>query len=64
MSDVVQAQELREVPASWILEQIRAGEDVYLENVRITGEFNLSRIELETVPISRNGVEAEYYGLV
>ena len=49
----IQAQELREVPASEILEKIQAGEDVHLENVRITGELNMSKIELETVPITR-----------
>ena len=53
MSTGVQAQELREVPASEILEKIRAGEDIHLENVRITGELNVSKIELKTVPITR-----------
>jgi len=62
MSAGVQAQELREVPASEILEKIQAGEDVYLENVRITGELDISKIELETVPIARTWVE-EYLGL-
>ena len=53
MTTCVQAQERVEVPASKILEQIENGEDVYFENVRITGELNLSNIELETVPIAR-----------
>ena len=63
MSAGVQAQELREVPASEILEKIQAGEDVHLENVRITGEFNLGRIELETVPITRTWWEINLMGL-
>jgi len=57
MSAGVQAQELREVPASEILEQIQAGEDVYLENVRITGEFNVGKIELETMLVERKFVK-------
>jgi len=36
MSTGCQAQELTEVNASDILEQIENGEDIYLENVRIT----------------------------
>ena len=63
MSAGVQAQELREVPASEILAQIQAGEDVYLENVRITGEFDLSKIKLETVPVAWEGQEIEILGL-
>ena len=63
MSAVVQAQELTEVPASEILEKIQAGEDVHLENVRITGEFNLSKIELETAPIVCTSVEIEWVSL-
>ncbi len=49
----VQAQELTDVPASDILELIENGEDIYLENVRITGELNLSTIELQKVPNPR-----------
>ncbi|PXF61505.1 MAG: hypothetical protein C4B59_04545 [Candidatus Methanogaster sp.] len=63
MSAGVQAEEIREVPASKILEQIQAGEDVCLENVRITGEFNMSKIELETVPIAREAWKIRNYGL-
>jgi len=53
MTTCVQAQELTEVPASDILEQIENGEDIYYENVRITGELDLSEIELETVFVTR-----------
>ena len=63
MSAGVQAQELREVPASWILEKIQAGEDVNYTNVRVTGELDLSRIELETVSVERTWREIEYFGL-
>jgi hypothetical protein len=63
MSAGVQAQELREVPASEILEKIQAGEDVFLENVRITGELNLGGIELETVLIAREKFEIDLLGL-
>ena len=61
MSAGVQAEGLREVPASEILEKIQAGEDVHLKNVCITGEFNLSRIELETAPIVCTSREIEWY---
>ncbi|MEA3281699.1 MAG: hypothetical protein U9Q68_03930 [Euryarchaeota archaeon] len=57
MAAGVQAQELREVPASEILEKIQAGEDVSYMNVRVTGELDISKIELETVPIARTWVE-------
>ena len=64
MSIGVQAQEFREeVPASDILEQIKNGEDIYLENVRITGELDLSKIELKTVPIARTWWQIEEFGL-
>jgi hypothetical protein len=63
MSAGVQAKELREVPASEILKNIQAGEDVYLENVRITGKLNLGGIELETVPIAREEFEIDVWGL-
>ncbi len=53
LSTGVQAQELTDVPASKILELIENGEDIYLENVRITGELNLSTIELQKVPNPR-----------
>ena len=61
MSAGVQAQELREVPASEILEKIQAGEDVNYTNVRITGELNLSRIAIETVPIVGTSGEIEWH---
>lgn len=51
----VQAQELTEINASEILEQIENGEDVYLENVRIIGELNLNNIELNSTFISPMG---------
>ena len=63
MSAGVQAQELREVPASEILGKIQAGEDVNYTNVRVTGELDLSRIELETVSVERTWREIEYFGL-
>lgn len=44
------ADEYREVQVGEILKQIENGEDVYLENCRIVGELNLSKINLETVP--------------
>ena len=59
----VQAKELREVSASEILKQIENGEDIFLENVSITGELDLCEIELENVPISRTEWEIEYVGL-
>jgi len=54
MSTGAQAQELREVPASEILEKIQAGEDVNYDGYRITGELNLSEIYLEKIPIARH----------
>ncbi|KAF5436339.1 hypothetical protein C5S35_09040, partial [Candidatus Methanophagaceae archaeon] len=54
LSTGVQAQELTDVPASDILEQIRKGEDVAYENVNITGKLDLSKINLTTVPIARS----------
>ena len=63
MSAGVQAQELREVPASEILEQIRAGEDVSYRNVRITGEFNLSKIKLKTEHVARSKLQIKELGL-
>jgi uncharacterized protein YjbI with pentapeptide repeats len=63
MSAGVQAQELREVPASEILEKIQAGEDVNYDGCRITGELDLSEIELETVPVARTEFEIEQWGL-
>jgi len=53
MSAGVQAHELREVPASEILEKIRAGEDVNYDSYRIIGELDVRRIDLETVPNPR-----------
>ena len=63
VSSGVPAQGLTEVPASKILEQIENGEDVYIEDARITGELNLSKIEVETVPIARPELELEIFGL-
>jgi len=51
MSAGVQAQELREVPASEILEQIQAGENVNYTNIHVTEELDISKIGLKTVPI-------------
>ena len=48
----VQAQELTEVNASDILEKIENGEDIFLENVWITGDLNVSKIELKTVDLN------------
>ena len=59
----VQAQELIEVKATDILKEIENGEDVYFENVRITGKLNLSTIELEKVPIARSDDEIRIWGL-
>jgi len=63
MSTGVQAKELREVSASEILKQIENGEDIFLENVRITGKLDLSKIDLKTVPNARSARDIEYYGL-
>jgi hypothetical protein len=41
-----------EVNASSITEHIENGDDIYLENCRIVGELNTSKIKLETVPNS------------
>lgn len=53
MQGLGQNEEITEVNVSDILEQIKNGEDIHLEKVRIIGEFNLNKIELETVPIVR-----------
>jgi len=63
MSTSVQAKELTEVNAIDILKQIENGENIYLENVRIKGELNLSKIVLETVPSARSAGYIEDYGL-
>lgn len=63
LSTGIQAQELTDVPASDILEQIRNGEDVTYENVRITGKLDLSKIKLETVPNARFVRYSNYVGL-
>jgi uncharacterized protein YjbI with pentapeptide repeats len=63
LSTGVQAQALTDVPASDILEQIRNGEDVAYENVRITGKLDLSKIKLETVPNARSARDIEWHGL-
>lgn len=49
LSTSVQAQELTDVPASDISKQIESGEDIYLENALIKGEFNLSKLDLKTI---------------
>ena len=53
LSTSVQAKELTEVNATDILKQLENGEDISLENVRIIGAFNLTIIELKTVPVAR-----------
>lgn len=58
----VQAQELTEVPASYILEQIQSGEDVLFDHIYVTGALDLSKIELEPVFIVRTGHQL-FYGL-
>ena len=63
MSTGVQAKELREVPSTDILKQIEKGEDIYYKNVRIIGELNLSKIELENVTIARSTEEIKNYSL-
>jgi hypothetical protein len=65
MSTGAQAQELEEVPAKDILEQIENGEDIYLENVRITGEFNLSRKIVKNELTIKDSVfenDVDFYG--
>lgn len=59
ISTGVKAQELTEVSALDILDQIEKGEDVDLEKVRIIGELNLSKIELKTVPVFYLGGKGE-----
>lgn len=59
VSTEVQAQELKEVDASDILEKIEHGEDIFLENVQIIGNLNVSEIELKTIPIKRTQFEIE-----
>jgi hypothetical protein len=51
MVTVVQAQELEEVPASYILEKIQAGEEISLDHVHVIGALDLSNIELEPIYI-------------
>ena len=62
LSTGVQAQELREVNASDILEQIQAGEDVLFDHLYVTGALDLSNIEVEPVYIERSGHQL-FYGL-
>lgn len=64
LSSGVQAQELREVNAKYILKQIEKGEDIFLENVRITGELDLNKIELETVIRSERVIPPEELKIV
>ena len=63
LSTLVQAKELTEVYATDILKQIENGEDISLENVRIIGVFNLTKIELKTVPVARAEWEIKYADL-
>jgi uncharacterized protein YjbI with pentapeptide repeats len=63
MATGVQAQKLREVNATEILKQIENGEDIFLENVRITGKLDLRNINLKNVSKARFAREIEYYGL-
>jgi len=48
MSTGVQAQELTEVPANDILEQIQSGEDVHHDHVHVTGVLDLSKKIVES----------------
>ncbi|TFH44455.1 MAG: hypothetical protein E4G94_03810 [ANME-2 cluster archaeon] len=63
LSTGAEAQELTEVNASDILEKIKNGEDIYLENVHIIGELDLNKIELETLPIERSTRQIQKYDL-
>ena len=63
MSTSAQAKEHKEVNATYILEKIEKGENISLEDARITGELNLSKIELITLPIARSKQEIMYCGL-
>ena len=44
---------LREIPASEILDKIRKGEPVNYDQVRITGELDLSKLDLPTEHVAR-----------
>ena len=61
MSTSVQAKD--EVNATAILEKIENGEDIYLENVHIVGELDLSEIELKTIPNTRSEWEISFFYL-
>jgi len=63
MSTSAQAKEHKEVNATYILEKIEKGKNISLEDARITGELNLSKIELITLPIARSKQEIMYCGL-
>jgi hypothetical protein len=56
ISTGVQAEKPKEVNASDILKQIENGDNIYLNNVYIIGELNLSKIRIKTVPIERKSV--------
>ena len=45
---------LREIPASEILDKIQKGEPVEYDHVRITGELDLSKLDLLTELVDRN----------
>ena len=63
MSTGCQAQGLTEINASDILDKIKNGEDIYLQNVHIVGDFNLSKVELETLPSEWSIQEIQIYNL-
>ncbi|RCV62929.1 hypothetical protein C5S53_16210 [Methanophagales archaeon] len=60
LSCYVQAKELTEVYATCILEQIENGENIALNNSRITGELDLCTIELNIIPIARSKSEIDH----
>jgi len=60
LSSYVQAKELTEVDATCILEQIENGEDIALNESRIIGELDLSKIKLNTITIARSKCELDH----
>lgn len=60
LSSYVQAKELTEVNATDILEQIENGENIALNECRITGELDLSKRELNTITIARSKCEIDH----
>jgi len=63
LSTGVQAQELTDVPASDILKQIDNEENIFLQNVNITGKLDLSKIDLKTVPSAWSTLKDFEFGL-